>query len=280
MILICKGADFSANKIGTMSIKEISSIAINGTSSVTGMATQFTCTATYNDATTGTVSPIWRIVSGGDYATINSNGVLTILSGASSATVVVGAEYDGKTATKTVTVTYHYAVTYQINVADFSTNNGHAGTIQNDYADISNSSDAYTCILPCASNAQLNIIYETLTVSGVEYSPGFRIVGMTTNSYGASNGSPNNAARIVKYQEGSPQYEQGKRYNGQIYSDWTAVPSLPINIPYQYDSTLATQATNVPYVAISVVFRNNGTNVANLAQYASQINLTYTITSN
>lgn len=279
MILICKGADFSANKIGTMVIKDISSIAISGASSVTGMATQLTCTATYSDASTATVSPLWSIVSGGDYASINANGVLTILSGANNSSVVVGAEYDGKTATKTVVVTYRYAATYQINVADFTTNNGCAGAIQNDYANVANSNDAYTCLLPCASNSQLNILHEAITVNGVEYSAGFRVVGMITNAYGAANGSPNNAARINKYQESSTQYQEGKRYNGQIFFDSWHAPSNAITIPYQYDSSLSTKATNVPYLAISVVFRNGSTSLANLAQYASQINLTYTITS-
>lgn len=279
MILICKGADFSANKIGTVSVKAVSSIAINGASSVTGMNTQLTCTATYSDNTTGTVSPLWSIVSGGEYATIGSNGVMTILAGANNSSVVVSAEYDGKTATKTVTVTFQYAETYVINVADFTTNNGRAATIQSDYGDVSNSNSAYTCILPCMSGCSLNILCEDIEVSGVTYSPGFRIVGMVANAYGTSDGSTNNAARINKYSEGSSQYIAGKRYNGQIYSNWGAAPTDPITIPYQYDSSLTTKATNVPYIAISVLFRNNGTDLANLAQYASQIELAYSITS-
>lgn len=272
MILICKGADFSANRIGTVSVKDVASIAINGASSVEGMSTQMTCTATYSDATTGIVSPTWSITSGSEYATISSGGVLTILAGANNNTVVVAAEYDGKTATKSVTVTFRYAETYVMNVSDFTSYNGCAATIQNDNGNVSASNAAYTVILPCVSGCQLNILFSTITVDGVEYTPGFRIVGMNANAYGTADGTVRNAARINKYPD-------ERQYNGQIFSNWDNLPSLPITIPYQYDEGMTTKATNVPYVAISVLFRNDGNNLANLAQYASQIDLTYTITS-
>lgn len=272
MILICKGADFSANRIGTVSVKDVASIAISGASSVEGMSTQMTCTATYSDATTGIVSPTWSITSGSQYATISSGGVLTILAGANNNTVVVAAEYDGKTATKSVTVTFRYAETYVMNVGDFSLYNARAATIQNDNGDVSGSTDAYTVILPCVSGCQLNILFDPVTVDGVTYYPGFRIVGMNANEYGTADGTVRNAARINKYPD-------ERVYNGQIYSNWDALPALPLTIPYQYDEEMTTKATNVPYVAISVLYRNNGTTLHNLASHADDINLVYTITS-
>lgn len=271
MILICKSADFSANKIGTITIKNVTSIAINGATNVEGMNTQLTCTATYSDSTTGSISPVWSIISGANYATIDQNGSLTILTNANNAPVVVAAEYDGKTTSKTITVTYRYAETYTINVADYTTNNGTSGTIQNIYGNVAGSNAAYTCILPAGSNNKLNILYSTLTVDGTTYSPTFRIVGLITNAYGTANGTTNNAARIVK--------TPASTYNGTIYQGW-GMPDLPINIPYQYDNSLTTKNVNVPYIAISVIFRDaNNNNLAEIAQYASQINLKYSITS-
>ena len=53
----------------------------------------------------------WSIASGSTYASIDSNGVVTILSGASASPVVVGAEYLGKTKTQNLTLTYQTNVT-------------------------------------------------------------------------------------------------------------------------------------------------------------------------
>ena len=84
----------------------LSSITINGSSSVNvGSTTAYTCTATYSNGATKTVTPTWAISSGTSYASITSAGVLT---GKAAGTATIQAKYtDGgvtKTATKNVTV--------------------------------------------------------------------------------------------------------------------------------------------------------------------------------
>ena len=79
----------------------LSSITINGSSSVNvGSTATYTCTATYSNGTTKTVTPTWS-VSPTTYASITSAGVLT---GKAVGTATVKATYEGKTATKNVTV--------------------------------------------------------------------------------------------------------------------------------------------------------------------------------
>ncbi|MBQ7590553.1 MAG: SUMF1/EgtB/PvdO family nonheme iron enzyme [Verrucomicrobia bacterium] len=80
----------------------LSSITINGNSSVNvGSTATYTCTATYSNGTTKTVTPTWSISSGTSYASITAAGVLT---GKAAGTATVKATYEGKTATKNVTV--------------------------------------------------------------------------------------------------------------------------------------------------------------------------------
>ena len=80
----------------------LSSITINGNSSVNvGSTATYTCIATYSNGTTKTVTPTWSISSGASYASITSAGVLT---GKAAGTATVKATYEGKTATKNVTV--------------------------------------------------------------------------------------------------------------------------------------------------------------------------------
>ena len=84
----------------------LSSITINGSSSVNvGSTATYTCTATYSNGTTKTVTPTWAISAGSSYASITSGGVLT---GKAAGTATIQARYgEGsvtKTATKNVTV--------------------------------------------------------------------------------------------------------------------------------------------------------------------------------
>ena len=84
----------------------LSSIGINGSSSVNvGSTATYTCTATYSNGTTKTVTPNWAISAGANYASITAAGVLT---GKAAGTATIQAKFtDGsvtKTATKNVTV--------------------------------------------------------------------------------------------------------------------------------------------------------------------------------
>ena len=88
-------------------VQALSSIAINGSSSVNENATTaYTATATWGDGTTTTVSPTWS-VSPATYANVNSSGVLTTLAVTSNQSVTLTASYTfgGVTRTATMTVT-------------------------------------------------------------------------------------------------------------------------------------------------------------------------------
>lgn len=74
---------------------------ISGVSSFTGKT--FNLTYIYNNKQ---VAPVWSIVSGYQYATINENGKVDIEVGTINEPIVVQAVYKGKTATKTITVSY------------------------------------------------------------------------------------------------------------------------------------------------------------------------------
>ena len=84
----------------------LSSITISGNSSVNvGSTATYTCTATYSNGASKTVTPTWAISAGTSYASISSTGVLT---GKAAGAATIQAKYtDGgvtKTATKNVTV--------------------------------------------------------------------------------------------------------------------------------------------------------------------------------
>lgn len=109
--IIAKGADFSAKNIGTVtpqSVVNLLGLSISGPSNVEGAEADFS--AVYSPSNTSQRGVTWSITSGGTYATINSNtGKLTILSGASNASVTIKATSIANssiTATKTITVTY------------------------------------------------------------------------------------------------------------------------------------------------------------------------------
>ena len=108
-VKVCNSVGCVTSEIATLTVNvpvTLSSITINGNSSVNvGSTTAYTCTATYSNGTTKTVTPTWAISSGTSYASITSAGVLT---GKAAGTATVQAKYtDGgvtKTATKNVTV--------------------------------------------------------------------------------------------------------------------------------------------------------------------------------
>jgi len=82
---------------------EVTAIAINGPAEVEeGTAVQYTCTASYSDGTSGTVSAAWS--QNAAFASISASGVLSV--GNVDADTVLGltASYEGFTAAKTVSV--------------------------------------------------------------------------------------------------------------------------------------------------------------------------------
>lgn len=116
--IIAKGADFSSNNIGVITPSSnvpLVSIAIVGPATVTGTEADFS--VTYEPSNTSQRDVYWSITSGGSYATINEQtGKLTVLPGASSASVTIKAESrynDNVVATKSVTVTYELVYNLQ-----------------------------------------------------------------------------------------------------------------------------------------------------------------------
>ena len=83
--------------------------------SILGPAIMIGETCQYNLAKNNILVPSinvsWSITSGSTYATIDSNGVLSILSGADNSTVTISAEYLGKTKEQNVILTYQSNVT-------------------------------------------------------------------------------------------------------------------------------------------------------------------------
>ena len=81
---------------------------ISGVDTFTGKT--FNLTYVYNNRI---VAPTWSIISGGQYATINENGKVTIDVGVINEPIVVQAVYRGKTATKTITISYDNQLTIE-----------------------------------------------------------------------------------------------------------------------------------------------------------------------
>lgn len=107
--IIAKGADFGANNLGTVTpvtTVELSSLTIDGPSAVENLA-QFV--AVYSPANTTQKGVTWSITSGSQYASIDSNGLLTVEEGADNDNVtikIVSRVNPSISATKTVAVTF------------------------------------------------------------------------------------------------------------------------------------------------------------------------------
>ncbi len=85
-------------------------LTIAGPSVFEGLSCSYV--AVYDGVVDVTTSATWSIVSGGEYATINSgNGEVDLLASASGSTVVVRAVYGGVSAQQTVTLTYKTGTT-------------------------------------------------------------------------------------------------------------------------------------------------------------------------
>ena len=81
--------------------KSLTSVSVSGVSSIkSGTSATFTCKAKYSDGSEKEVMPVWSVVSGGAYATISSEGVVTAKSVASQQSVKVQASYTERNVTK------------------------------------------------------------------------------------------------------------------------------------------------------------------------------------
>ena len=83
-------------------IDSSNTLTIGGPASVSSETCQYI--SLYNNVqVTGAV---WSIVSGTSYATIDTSGLITILSGAENSPITISCQYQGLTSTKEVLVTY------------------------------------------------------------------------------------------------------------------------------------------------------------------------------
>lgn len=112
LALIIPNIDFSGANIGRVTPAEdvpLVSLSVSGPDSVTGGADAATFLPVYNPTNTNQRSVAWSVQSGGTYATITTGGVLTILQGASAASVtirVTSSVNPSIYAEKAITVTY------------------------------------------------------------------------------------------------------------------------------------------------------------------------------
>jgi hypothetical protein len=84
---------------------EVHSLTIGGAETMSGENANYI--AIYDRRTDATSAATWSIVTGSQYAEISATtGELTILTAANASTVVIQADYNGLTATKTVTLSY------------------------------------------------------------------------------------------------------------------------------------------------------------------------------
>lgn len=98
--------DFSDSK--QISVTYDSFLRIEGLSSMTGVSGNLVALYQSN-----VVNPVWSIISGSQYATINQSGEITIIS---SGQIIVQAEYEGSVETKTVTLVYETGSSSQTEV--------------------------------------------------------------------------------------------------------------------------------------------------------------------
>jgi hypothetical protein len=153
---------------------DLQSIAISGADTVTG--TTSTYTAGLTPSTTTQTGVTWSIVSGSDYASIDSStGLLTIKSGASNSSVTIQATSTANAAIvaiKKITVTYQVA----LNSLAISGSDTATGTTSN-----------YTVALTPSNTTQTGVTWSI--VSGSDYASIDSSTGVLTVKSGASNSS-------------------------------------------------------------------------------------------
>ena len=87
-------------------VAKLTGLSISGASSVeSGRSASYTCTATYSDGAKAVVTPTWSLSSGASYGSISAAGVFTAKATTTTRSVTIKAVLEGKSTTKTVTIT-------------------------------------------------------------------------------------------------------------------------------------------------------------------------------
>lgn len=108
--IIVPGVSYSDNNLGKVTISQqvpVTGISIVGNAVARGESSQYTIS--YSPTNTSQRGVVWSVEQGSEYATINQNGLLTILQGASSSSVrikAVSTHNAEVVATKVLQVTY------------------------------------------------------------------------------------------------------------------------------------------------------------------------------
>ena len=104
----------------------VHTLMIGGASNAVGSAMTYNAIYDGNLVSNGVV---WAVASGSSYATIDQNGELTILQGASESPVTITAVYEGVTATKNIYATYEEGTTSVVETATETQTNESGQTI-------------------------------------------------------------------------------------------------------------------------------------------------------
>ena len=143
--------------------KTLVNLSISGSSSVNvGGTATYTCTATYSNGTSKTVTPNWSISSGDSYASITGAGVLT---GKAAGTVTVKASFSGKTATQNVTISPNPSYTLS-SISISGTGSVNVGSTAN-YTCKATYSDGTTKTVTPAWSISSGSTYASITGAGV-----------------------------------------------------------------------------------------------------------------
>ena len=126
--IIVPEVSYSENNLGKVTISQqilITGISIVGNEVVMGESSQYTIS--YSPTNTSQRGVVWSVEQGSEYATINQNGLLTILQGASSSVVIIKAisiYNEEVVATKVLQVTYFKELVpiYKLENKTFTTN--------------------------------------------------------------------------------------------------------------------------------------------------------------
>ena len=175
--IIIKGADFSKNNIGKISLEtSLQSIVILGSDSVTGITSNYT--ADYTPSNTTQTGVTWSITSGSDYASIDSStGVLTVKSGASNSSVTIQAT---STANASINATKVVAVTYSASTALQSIAISGSDTV-------TGTTSQYSVTYTPTNTTQTGVTWSI--TSGSDYASIDSSTGVLTVKSGASNSS-------------------------------------------------------------------------------------------
>ena len=177
----------------------------------------FYCIAKYDNAT---VVPVWSITSGNQYATINSNGRVDIVSGVVNGTIVVQCSYSGITLSKTILVSYDN----QLNIECDSVMRGTSGNVVTRY-----NSEVVTPVYQITSGGSNATIDATGVVTII--SSGLITVQATYSGYTTTK-----TISLV--------YEQNVESETVVNDDGSVTTTVTETVENQDGSTTATSVSN------------------------------------